>query len=193
MQKMRAAIVSLMLGTAAPAMGQHSHAAPTEADPMSEADMRAMAAHMKMTTLRPVTAADSARAHAIVAELRGAIGKYRDVKRAEADGFKMFAPQIKNQRVYHFTKRLWAIENQFRFNPGKPTSLLYRRDSQGSFVLIGRPVFGPFGVSTREDCDAAGGRFHEEVLGWMVHANIFDADVWGDHHMRGDELGTGER
>jgi len=241
MQKMRAAIVSLMLGTAAPAMGQHSHAAPTEADPKSEADMRAMAAHMKMTTLRPVTAADSARAHAIVAELRGAIGKYRDVKRAEADGFKMFAPQIKNQRVYHFTKRLWAIENQFRFNPGKPTSLLYRRDSQGSFVLIGamytapkrysagdldqwiptsvaqwhkhvnwcvprlgsrsrwtelkngRPVFGPFGVSTREDCDAAGGRFHEEVLGWMVHANIFDADVWGDHHMRGDELGTGER
>ena len=79
---------------------------------MSDADSRAMAAHM-MTPLRPATAADSLRAAAIVTELRTAIDKYRNVKRAEADGFKMFAPQIRNQRVYHFTKGLWAIENQF--------------------------------------------------------------------------------
>jgi len=238
-----AVFVSFVLG-AGTATAQHTHANPEEAARggaiMSDADARAMAAHMQMTPLRPGTAADSIRAAAIVAELRVAIDKYRNVKAAEADGFKMFAPQIENQRVYHFTKGLWAIENQFRFNPAKPTSLLYRRDRQGNFVLIGamytapkrysvaeldervptsiaqwhkhvnwciprlasrsrwtevkngRPVFGPLGVSTREECDLAGGRFHEEVLGWMVHANVFESDIWGDHHMRGDELGTRE-
>ena len=79
---------------------------------MSDADSRATAAHMMMTPLRPATAPDSIRAASIAVELRAAIEKYRNVKRAEADGFKMFAPQIKNQRVYHFTKGLWAIESQ---------------------------------------------------------------------------------
>ncbi|MDP9176157.1 MAG: hypothetical protein M3O61_00595 [Gemmatimonadota bacterium] len=238
-----AVFVSFVLA-AGTATAQHTHTTSDGAaggsTVMNDADARAMAAHMEMTPLRPATAEDSIRAAAIVAGLRVAIDKYRNVKSAEADGFKMFAPQIKNQRVYHFTKGLWAIENQFRFNPAKPTSLLYRRDPRGNFVLIGamytapkrysvaeldqrvptsitqwhkhvnwcvpklgsrsrwtevnngRPVFGPLGVSTREECDLAGGRFHEEVLGWMVHANVFESDVWGDHHMRGDELGTDE-
>lgn len=205
--------------------------------------MAAMAAHMETTPQRPMTAADSIRAADIAAELKGAIAKYRDVKVAEADGFRMFAPQMKNQRVYHYTKNLWALENQFRFNPAKPTSLLYRRDRNGRFILIGamytapkrysvddldkripisvaqwhkhvnwcvprlgaqarwmeirngRPVFGPLGVSTRQECEAADGRFLEEIFGWMVHANVFESDdphlIWGEHHMRGDELGTG--
>lgn len=231
----------LLITVTGSATAQHTHAdVPASGAVMSEADSRAMAAHMMMTPLRPVTAADSIRAADIASQLRAAIDKYRSVKKAEADGFKMFAPQIKNQRVYHFTKGLWAIENQFRYDPAKPTSLLYRRGPQGNFVLIGamytapkqyspadldkrvptsiaqwhkhmnwcvlrlgsrsrwtevkngRPVFGPLGVSTREECDSAGGRFHEEVLGWMVHANVFENDIWGDHHMRGDELGTDE-
>jgi hypothetical protein len=231
----------LLTTVAGSATAQHTHADVPAGGLMSEADGRAMAAHMMMTPFRAATTADSARAAAIAAELRAAIEKYRNVKRAEEDGFRMFAPQIENQRVYHFTKGLWAIENQFRFDPAKPTSLLYRRDAQGNFILIGgmytaprrysvadldervptsiaqwhkhvnwcvprlgsrsrwtevkngRPVFGPLGVGTRKECEAAGGRFHEEVLGWMVHVNVFEDDVWGDHHMRGDELGTDEK
>lgn len=232
----------LFITLAGSATAQHTHPdASAGGAAISDADSRAMAAHMVMTRLRPATTADSIRAAEIASQLRVAIDKYRSVKQAEDDGFKMFAPQIKNQRVYHFTKGLWAIENQFRFDPAKPTSLLYRRDPQGNFVLIGamytaprrfsladldkrvptsiaqwhkhvnwcvprlgsrsrwtemkngQPVFGPLGVSTREECDSAGGRFHEEVLGWMVHANVFESDVWGDHHMRGDELGTDEK
>ena len=207
---------------------------------MTEMDMTAMAAHMETTPRRSPTTADSLRARAIVTALRSAIGKYRDVKVAEGDGFRMFAPQIRNQRVYHFTRNLWALENQFRFNASKPTSLLYTKDAQGKFVLVGamytapkrdspadldqriptsvaqwhkhvnwclpprsetarwtetkdgRPVFGPLGVATRNACDAAGGRFIEEVFGWMVHANVFASDdpavIWGDDHMRGDEM-----
>jgi hypothetical protein len=152
----------------------------------------------------------------------------------------LFAPQLKNQRVYHFTKNLWALENQFTFNAARPTSLLYRKDARGNFVLVGamytapkrysaadlderiptsiaqwhkhvnwclpprraddrwtelrngRPVFGPLGVTTREECDAVGGRFVKEIFGWMVHANVFASDdpkvIWEDKHMRGDEM-----
>jgi len=71
--------------------------------------MAAMASHMAYSSSRPVTAADSVRSAKVVNELRQAIAKYQDVKVAEADGFKMFAPQIKNQPQYHFTKGWNAI------------------------------------------------------------------------------------
>jgi len=237
---LRSTFVSVLLvaATTARASAQHSHS--DSAPVMSAVDMSAMAAHMETTPTRKPTTADSLRANTIVNDLRVAIAKYRDVKVAEAEGFKMFAPQIRHQLVYHFTKNLWALENQFTFNEARPTSLLYRRDAHGNFVLVGamytapkrylvsdldkriptsvaqwhkhvnwclpprgeserwtevkngRPVFGPLGVATREECDAAGGRFVKEVFGWMVHANVFASNdpkvIWGDTHMRGDEM-----
>jgi hypothetical protein len=208
---------------------------------MSSADMKAMAAHMEMTKLSAKNTADSIRAAKLVIELRASIAKYTHVNLAIADGFRQFAPQIKNQHVYHFTNYSWALENAFRFNPEKPTSLLYKKDAAGSFVLIGamytaprrftesqldervplsvaqwhkhvnwclppkgnpslwqmkkndRPVFGPLGVSTEKECEAAGGKFEPEVFGWMVHANVFASDdprvIWHDDHgMSGDEM-----
>ena len=215
---------------------QHNHGA------MAPSDIRAMAAHMEMTPRRPANPADSARAARLVTDLRAAIGKYRDVRIAVDDGYRQFAPQLKNQRIYHFTNYRRAFTNAFRFSPEKPTSLLYRKDEKGSFVLVGamytapkrtslekldsrvplsvaqwhkhinwclppkgqnarwteqrngRPVFGPLGVSTKAECESAGGRFEKEVFGWMVHANVFASDdpsvIWGDEHqMTGDEMG----
>lgn len=197
--------------------------------------------HMEMTRLRAPNMADSIRAAGLVKELRSSITKYKDVRVAVDDGFRQFAPQIKNQRVYHFTNNRWALENAFRFSPEKPTSLLYDKDSAGNFVLVGamytapkrfteeklnsrvplsvaqwhkhvnwcvpprgddsrwlerkngRPIFGPEGVATEGECEAAGGTFQKEVFGWMVHANVFASDdpkvIWGDDHwMSGDEL-----
>ena len=231
-----ALFVFAVASTSAGAQHAHTDAAAV----ISDHDMMAMAAHMEMTPRRKATAVDSVRANEIVGNLRSAISRYRDVRVAEADGFRMFAPQLKNQRVYHFTKNLWALENQFTFNAARPTSLLYRKDAKGNFVLVGamytapkrysardldkriptgiaqwhkhvnwclpprrederwteirngRPVFGPLGVATREECDAVGGRFVKEIFGWMVHANVFSSDdlgvIWGDEHMRGDEM-----
>lgn len=208
---------------------------------MSADDIKAMAAHMEMTPSRPPSRSDSLRAAKLVTQLRSSIAKYRDVRVAVDDGFRQFAPQLKNQRTYHFTNYRWAFQNAFRFNPEKPTSLLYRKDSTGSFVLTGamytapkrlsadkldqrvplsvarwhkhvrwclppkgeqqrwlekrngRPVFGPLGVATRQECESAGGRFEEEVFGWMIHANVFAGNdprlIWGDDHdMAGDEM-----
>ena len=208
---------------------------------MGAEDMKAMSAHMEMTPRREATRGDSIRAAQIVSELRSGIAKYRDVRVAIDDGFRQFAPRIRNQRVYHFTSTKAAIANAFRFDAARPTSLLYRKDPAGNFILIGamytapkrfssaklndrvplgiaqwhkhvnwclppkgddarwleqrngRPVFGPLGVATKEECSAAGGRFQKELFGWMVHANVFASDnpavIWGDEHMMaGDEM-----
>ncbi len=42
------------------------------------------------------------------------------------------------------------------------------------------PKFGMAGsISTKEACDAAGGKFVPRVFGWMVHVYPNDKDVWG--------------
>ena len=47
----------------------------------------------------------------------------------------------------------------------------------------GLPVFGPASpVATRKACDAVDGRFLPVVFNWMVHANVFEPEVWADHH-----------
>ena len=206
--------------------------------------MTAMAKHMAYSSPRPLTAADSVRAAHVINELRQAIAKYQDVSVAEADGYKMFAPQLKNQPQYHFTKKWNAIRNQFGFDPARPTSLLYKKDTQGQFHLIGamytaskgtseedlnqrvplsvgrwhrhvnwcipvrqakerwaetkdgRPIFGPLGVATKEECDAANGRFIPQAFGWMLHANTFAGNdlrsIWHDDHMDHDHSMLGD-
>ncbi|MEP6690532.1 MAG: hypothetical protein ABJD07_05210 [Gemmatimonadaceae bacterium] len=190
--------------------------------------------HMLMTPLRSAAPGDSARAAAVVAEARRALAKYKDVRVAEADGFRQFLPNVM-QPVYHFTSYKNGFQEAFRFDAAKPTSLLYRKNADGSFTLEGamytyrqnappddldkriplsiarwhehvnwcvpskgdagrwtetehgKPLFGPQSpIATREQCRAVNGDFHEFVLGWMVHANIFAGDdpreIWGTEH-----------
>jgi hypothetical protein len=225
-----------------------AHASHTSADHSrgmgEDWKMAAMAKHMAYSTARQLTPADSTRAAHVVNELRQAIAKYGDVKAAEADGYKMFAPDIKNQPQYHFTRGLNAVRNQFGFDPARPTSLLYKKDAQGQFHLIGamytasrrtseedlnarvplsvahwhrhvnwcipprrekerwsetkdgRPIFGPLGVATKEECDAAGGRFIPQAFGWMLHVTTFAGNdlksIWHDDHMDHDHAMIGD-
>ena len=191
-------------------------------------------AHMRMSSRRSPNASDSARASKVANDLRAAIAKYADPKAAEADGYRLFAPQMKNQRVFHYTSWSNAFRNNFSFDPARPTSLLYKRDPSGSMKLIGamytapkaasmddldkrvplsvaqwhlhtnwcvpprgsesrwretvkgKPKFGPLSdADTRKECDAVGGKFHPVLFNWMVHANVYETDVWGDDHGSG--------
>src|SRR5437868_13479021 len=247
-----ALVMTAALAISGRASAQHSHAhsdsAAATAHDMAGMEMSggkddwkmaAMARHMAYSSARPLTAADSARSAGVINELRKAIAKYQDVRVAEADGYKMFAPQIKNQPQYQFTEGWNAFRNQWGFDPGRPTSLLYKKDAQGRFRLIGamytasrrtseaelneriplsiarwhrhvnwciparnakerwyetrndRPIFGPLGVATKEDCDAANGRFIPQAFGWMLHANAFAGNdlksIWHDDHMDHDQ------
>jgi hypothetical protein len=122
---------------------------------------------MKLTPTRPATAADSARALRVAAELRQAIAKYKDVRVAEADGYEMFAPKL-NQEVYHFTSTWRSMKEAFRFDPAQPSSLLYRKPPSGGFELVGAMYHAPARTS-EEKLDA---RVPTSIARWHAHTNF---------------------
>ncbi len=95
-----------------------------------------------------------------------ALAPYRDVHAAAADGFRQFLPGVK-QPVYHFTNWRWALEEMFRFDPAKPTSLLYRQEPGGRFVLVGAMYTAPARTSL-EELDR---RIPLSVARWHEHVN----------------------
>ena len=99
--------------------------------------------HMLLSPVRPATAADSARARDVADRLKAALAKYADTTAAVADGYKMFLPQVKTQRVYHFTNYRRAFTAAFSFDPTKPTSILYTKNADGSFRLVGAMYTAP--------------------------------------------------
>ena len=185
---MRAALALLALGTvacASPSAAQHDH---HDASDTSMAAMPGMASmpsmqaaaeqsmsatmvmnpHMRMTAPRTPTAADSARARALADTLRRVLATYRDVEAAKADGFRMFAPNVKNQHVYHFTRNWNGVKAAFTFDPAEPTSLLYTKDASGRFVLDGAMYTAPRRAS-EDDLNA---RVPLSIARWHEHVNI---------------------
>jgi hypothetical protein len=178
--------------------------------------MHGASEHLHMTEMRPQTAADVARANEVVKELRAGIEKYRDYHVALNEGYKIFLLNLP-QPEYHFTKYGNGFMEAFRFDPSQPTSLLYRKTSDG-FELVGAMYTMPkrateeqlnervplsvatwhlhtnlcmpprsgmktadwskFGLKgsivTQEACDAAGGKFHPSIFGWMVHVYPYE-------------------
>lgn len=133
------------------AMGGHVHDGP----------------HLRLTLARAATASDSIRADSIALVLRDAIVKYRNVRVAEADGFRMFAPGTP-QRVYHFTKWENAVRAELTFDATRPTSLLYTRDSAGRFHLVGAMFTAP----VRSSDDDLNARVPLGVARWHLHTDI---------------------
>ena len=187
----------------------------------------AHSAHMHMTTLRPKTAEDAARAKEIVDQLRAGIAKYKDYHVALAEGYKIFLPNVP-QPEYHFTNYGNGFLEAFTFDPARPTSLLYKKTAAG-YELVGAMYTMPkratedqlnervplsvaswhlhtnlcmppanqqrnvdwtrFGlrgsIATQEACDAAGGRFHPVIFGWMVHVYPYEDStekIFAMHH-----------
>ena len=180
---------------------------------MSHAHHHEMGAHMHMSALRDPRAGDDAKAQAVVNQARQALERYKDYNVALAEGFTIFLPNVP-QPMYHFTNWQYAVGEAFRFDPSKPTSLLYEKKGN-DYKLIGamytapvrfteeqlneriplsvaqwhqhvnmckppkgheleqlgkNPRFGLNGsISTRQECDAAGGTFVPHLFGWMVH------------------------
>ena len=154
--------------TTSPATSPSTAAAHDHSAMHSDDAMPGMSAHMHMTATRPATAADSARAIAIADTLRAAIAKYRDSRVAEQDGYELFLPGVKTQRVYHFTKKWNAMRNSFGFDAARPTSLLYKKNAAGEFVLIGA-MYTASKRTSEQDLDA---RIPLSIAQWHEHVNI---------------------
>ncbi len=121
-------------------------------------------AHMRMTPMRERSVADSARAALRVSELRAAIERYRDVHVAEADGYRIFLPNVP-QPVYHFTNWRYALAAAFAFDPARPTSLLYRRQAGGGFELVG----AMYTAAAQASLDELDRRVPLSVAHWHQH------------------------
>ena len=130
--------------------------------PMDENMMK----HMQLTPARTPTHDDSVRATKVVAELKQAIAKYQDTAVAVADGYKMFLPEVKNQRVYHFTNNGRAVLAAFHFDASKPTSVLYKRGADNQLHLVGAMYTMPKNASLKRLDDRVPlglARWHEHV------------------------------
>ena len=125
-----------------------------------------MVAHMRMSPARPRSAADRARAGAIVARLRVAIEPYTDYRAAEAAGYKPFHPEWP-LRMYHFTNARNALLNEFSFDPSRPTSLMYKR-VVGGYKLVGAMYTAPRNA-TFDQLDA---RVPLSIATWHEHTNL---------------------
>lgn len=98
--------------------------------------MAHVSGHMYMTTLRPVKPDDQQKADEIVADAKKAMEPYQDYKKALADGYTIFLPNVP-QPVYHFTKAAYGMAARDHFDPQKPTSLLYKKTTDGGYKLVG--------------------------------------------------------
>jgi len=131
--------------------------------PMDENMMK----HMELTPLRAATPGDTVRAMRLAGELKQAIAKYADTAVAVADGYKMFLPNVKQQKVYHFTNYGRAFMEAVRFDPAKPTSILYSRGADGKLQLVGAMYTMPKNASL----DRLNDRVPLGVARWHKHVN----------------------
>lgn len=122
--------------------------------------------HIRLSATRPVTPEDERRADLLVATLRHSLEKYRDWKVAVADGYEPFLPEQKLPE-HHFTNYRIGFEAAFGFDPARPTSLLYKRTTDG-WELRGAMYTAPQRFS-EERLDQ---RVPLSVTRWHQHINI---------------------
>jgi len=132
---------------------------------MSHMDMSANP-HMFMTELAPKQPGDDRRAQEIVDILSKSIAKYKDYKAALADGYQIFMPKVP-QSIYHFTNYRNAVTAAFIFNPGHPTSLLYKKSGDG-YELVGAMFTAPKTATEQQLND----RVPLSVARWHEHVNF---------------------
>lgn len=144
----------------------------------SHAAMASMSLHMTMTSLRPIKPGDRQRADAIVAAAKTAMAPYQDYRKALADGYHIFLPNIP-QPLYHFTKYENGREAARHFDPLKPTSLLYTRNADGGYTLIGA-MYTDRVTASQSELDE---RIPLSIAQWHQHTNFCKAPMgeWGGY------------
>jgi len=129
-----------------------------------------MSGHMVMTALRPPVPGDQQKADAVVAAAKTAMEPYKDYRKALADGYRIFLPDIP-QPQYHFTNYDNGLAARTHFDPLKPTSLLYRKTADGGYTLIGA-MYTDRVAATEEEINE---RIPLSIARWHQHINFCKA------------------
>jgi Ni/Co efflux regulator RcnB len=124
--------------------------------------------HLTVTPRWAEQPGDRERADSLVTVARRALERFRDVSAAEAAGYHRFAPGARRPRVYHYVNRAAGLMARFRFDPARPTALLYRPDGSGGLELLGAMYTMPDGASLEQ----LNRRIPLSVGQWHQHTNI---------------------
>ncbi|HLY42171.1 MAG TPA: hypothetical protein VKR52_13235 [Terracidiphilus sp.] len=163
-------VVLLAISSMAAATLVSAQTGKPDATETGHAAMASMARHMTMTTRRPMKPGDQQKAGAIVAAARTAMAPYQDYRKALADGYRIFLPNIP-QPLYHFTNYANAREAAQHFDPLRPTSLLYTKTADGGYTLIGAMYTDRVAAGESELDD----RIPLSVARWHQHTNFCKA------------------
>jgi len=132
--------------------------------------MAAMANHMCITPMRPEQPGDETRVRAVIAQVRATVEKYKDFKKAVADGYLQANPTV-DQPQFHFTNDANAKLADTEFDPSRPTSLLYFQTPTQRFKLEG--VMFTARPSASED--ELNQRIPLSMARWHKHTNFCGA------------------
>jgi cytochrome c556 len=129
--------------------------------------MAAMAGHMYITPLRPPQPGDEEKVKAVVAQVRATMERYRDYKKALADGYAIANPEV-DQPQFHFNNQANIQAAEHGFDPTKPSSLLYFKTAKQHYKLEG-VMFTAAPNATEDELNA---RIPLSVARWHEHSNF---------------------
>lgn len=129
--------------------------------------MTAMAGHMYVTALRPKQPGDEEKVKAVVAQVRASIKRYRDYHKALEDGYVIANPNV-DEPQFHFNNQANLREAEQRFDPTKPSSLLYFQTPTQRYKLEGVMFTVPPNASE----DELNARIPLSVVRWHKHINF---------------------
>lgn len=143
--------------------------------------MMAMMDHMCVTPMRQKQPGDEEKVKALVAQVRETMAKYKDYKKALADGYVIANPQLE-QPQYHFTNQENVKLAETLFDPTRPSSLLYRRTPTERYKLEG--------VMFTDRVDAPEEELNERIplsiVRWHQHTNFCAAPAEKVKQYHGD-------
>jgi len=137
---------------------------------LGAADGSHMQGHMFMTALRPLQPGDQQKADSIVQAAKAAMAPYAEYRKALADGYKIFLPDLP-QPQYHFTNYAYGLAARANFDPSKPTSLLYKKTEDGGYKLVGAMYTDAVDADETE----LNSRIPLSVARWHQHINFCKA------------------
>lgn len=129
--------------------------------------MAAMAGHMYITPLRPIQPGDEEKAKAVVAQVKASIERYKDYRKALADGYVIANPKV-DQPQFHFNNQANTLEAEHHFDPTKPSSLLYRKTPTQRYRLEGVMFTVPPNASE----DELNSRIPLSIVRWHEHVKF---------------------
>jgi len=141
--------------------------------------MAAMTNHMCITPLRPMQPADEEKVKALIKQVKAAIERYKDYKKALADGYVIANPKVV-QPQYHFTNDANVRLADTQFDPTKPSALLYYQTPTQHYKLEGVM----FTDSTSATEDELNERIPLSIARWHEHTNFCaaPADKVNEYH-----------